>query len=142
VPQPRPVREDEGVTATPLYDGLLAERLAPLRAVAALHTGVPGERCSGCDLTAPCPTASVVAGTADLPSARAAVRRELVARAVAAAAAEAPTSAVADHPVAADVPLEEEAPPRPAPVLPSAAELFAPNPGTSRALDALLGGRR
>jgi hypothetical protein len=136
------------VTATPLYDALLGERLAPLRAVAALHDGDTGQPCPACGLGSPCPTSRVLAGELTAEQARAEARRERVARAVAdaatASAASGPptgvpgSTAVDDRTGDRTDPLDDGV--RSAPVLPSAAELFAPNPGTSRALDALLGG--
>jgi hypothetical protein len=149
------VQVSASLDPTPLYDAMLADLVARARegdaatgalaTAATLHEPGPGGSCRGCGLPSPCPTAALLDGSADLAEARLEARRLLVARAVETAAT-APEFAPAPQapPV---VPLDdlrrqgrEEDEERPTPVLPSAAELFAPNPGTARALDALLGG--
>lgn len=122
-----------GMSSTPLYDAMVGDLVARARdgdvatgalsAAATLHRAGPGGACHGCGLDAPCPTAVLLDGTASLETAQSEARRLLAARASAGPSAD-----------------REEEPERPPPVLPSAAELFAPNPGTARALDALLGG--
>lgn len=122
------------MTRTPVYDAMLADLVsraragdlaaAPLQAAVALHEAGPAGTCRGCGLPAPCPTATLLDGSSDLDDARSEARRLLADRAVENTSDPAP----------------DDAAERPTPVLPSAAELFAPNPGTARALDALLGG--
>lgn len=122
------------MSTTLLYDAMLAELVSRAREgdaaagalshAAALHEAGASGACRGCGLPAPCPTASLLDGEVDLDEALSAARRLLVAHALA---------------VTAPAPVDD-GPERPTPVLPSAAELFAPNPGTARALDALLAG--
>ncbi|MDP3713612.1 MAG: hypothetical protein Q8R60_14145 [Mycobacteriales bacterium] len=141
---------------TPVYDAMLADLVARARegdaatgvlaTAATLHEPGPGGTCRGCGLPTPCPTASLLDRSVDLDEARLEARRLLLARAVETAATGAAAPAVAPAALPAAGPQEppgvglDEDEERPTPVLPSAAELFAPNPGTARALDALLGG--
>jgi hypothetical protein len=134
------------VSSTPLYDGMLAGLLAraadgdrassAMSATASLHVPDETGRCRGCGLDAPCPTTGVLQGQLEPATAAAEVRRRLVARAVSEAAA-APAATVQHQ--EQDQEQEQDEQTRPAPVLPPAAELFARNPGTARAIDALLG---
>ena len=129
-------------TSTPLYDGLLGEALQRARAgdaaaarageVSLLHTAGPTGLCLGCGLTAPCPTTDLLAGASTLGAARAGAEQALLAR----VRATRPDGAEAGAEAGAD----PDAPVRDLPVMPSAAELFAPNPAFGRALSLLLGG--
>ena len=140
---------------TPLYDGLLAEALGRARAseraaslaVAAslLHAAAPTGRCTGCGLPAPCPTTRLLIGEVSVDAAVGDARRLLVARALAEAAvlpATAPPLAHRVEPPARDSDSDSEldndiAGP---PAMPSAEDIFAPNPAFGRALSVLLGG--
>ena len=124
---------------TPIYDGLLAEAFDRARSaeaaaaraalVAALHTGGPTGRCLGCGLPAPCPTAGLLTGAMTLEQARAAAQLPAGTRAPG-GGAEAESFAEA----------EAEGQPLALPAMPSAADIFAPNPAFNRALSILLGG--
>ena len=148
------------ITLTPLYDGLLAEALTRARsaeaagargaAAARLHTGGPTGRCLGCGLSSPCPTAALLDGSLTLRAALAASEEALRARATARQveldrAVAVAVAAVDGAAVDGASPATEE-PPAPGdgtrelPTMPSAAEIFAPNPAFNRALTVLLGG--
>ena len=129
-----------------------------------LHVAGPAgqpSRCLGCGLPAPCPTADLLAGTSSVQAALVAVAAELdslqqthrseLDQAVAAAqAAAAEVAAVqvaaavlvadplaADRLLADSQDLTDEV--RSLPAMPSAAEIFAPNPAFSRTLSLLFG---
>lgn len=130
------------ITLTPLYDGLLAEAFSRARSseaaadraadVAALHTSGPTGRCLGCGLTAPCPTTALLDGSLTLGAARSAAEQALL--------ASTPTASLpAEEPTSAEQP-ETEGELRALPTMPSAADIFAPNPAFARALSVLLGG--
>ncbi len=140
---------------TPLYDGLLAEALGRARAsehaaslafaASLLHAAAPTGRCTGCGLPAPCPTTRLLIGEVSVDAAVGDARRLLVARALAEAAvlpATAPPPAHRVEPPAPDSDSDSEldndiAGP---PAMPSAEDIFAPNPAFGRALSVLLGG--
>ena len=157
------------ITSTPLYDALLAEAFGRARAsehaaslataAKQLHVAGPAgqpSRCLGCGLPAPCPTADLLAGTSSVQAALVAVAAELdslqqshrseLDQAV--AAAQVVAAQVAAVQVAAAVldsdlldadsqDLTDEV--RSLPAMPSAAEIFAPNPAFSRTLSLLFG---
>ena len=147
------------ITLTPLYDGLLAEALSRARAAEAagargaaaarLHTGGPTGRCLGCGLSSPCPTAALLDGSLTLQAALAVTEEALLAlataqqierdRAVAVAIAAVAIAAVDGATPATEPPAAGDDA-RELPAMPSAAEIFAPNPAFNRALTVLLGG--
>ena len=131
------------ITSTPLYDGLLAEAFsrahaseagaALATAVALLHTSGADGRCLGCGQSAPCPTTGLLTGALSPTAARAAVLRV----------------APGDSPDSNDRNrtndderdgVAREAGVASLPTMPSAADIFAPNPAFNRALSVLLGG--
>ena len=154
---------------TPLYDGLLAEALGRARAseraaslafaASLLHAAAPTGRCTGCGLPAPCPTTRLLIGEVSVDAAVGDARRLLVARALAEAAvlpATAPPQAHRVEPADSDSDSDSDseldndsdsdsdseldndiAGP---PAMPSAEDIFAPNPAFGRALSVLLGG--
>lgn len=144
-------------TLTPLYDGLLAEAFGRARsseaaatratAVALLHTGGAGGLCPGCGLPAPCPTASLIGGSLTVEAALSATQEALVAVATrqrleleqavrTAVAATGAAHGESDGETQAGEPVVD----RELPAMPSAADIFAPNPAFDRALSVLLGG--
>ena len=150
------------ITLTPLYDGLLDEAFSRARAAEAaadravaaalLHSGGPTGRCLGCGLPSPCPTTALLAGALTVETARALTRQALLSTAAAQRATldRAVLTAVATAQAAAleraapvdsdDAPADPGDAPRALPAMPSAADIFAPNPAFNRALSVLLGG--
>ena len=146
------------ITSTPLYDGLLAEAFsrahaseagaALATAVALLHAAGPDGRCLGCGQAAPCPTTGLLTGALSPAAARAAVVVTLTA---ADPKRSEPDSSGSDRgDTDSDDPdrmsaderdgVTREAGVASLPTMPSAADIFAPNPAFNRALSVLLGG--
>ena len=152
----------DGLLAEALGRARASERAASLAfAASLLHAAAPTGRCTGCGLPAPCPTTRLLIGEVSVDAAVGDARRLLVARALVEAAvlpATAPPPAHrveppdsdndndsdsdsdSDSELDSDSDSELDNDIAGPPAMPSAEDIFAPNPAFGRALSVLLGG--